>query len=245
MRIHLINPNTSKGMTQHMALTARQVAAPNTHIEAVTAKMGPVTIESHFDEAMSVIGIADAINAGEQVGVDGYILSCFGDPAIWAVRELTEKPVLGIAQASFIMASMISKRFAVVTSLNRTITVAEHLLESYGMKSLCAGVLAIDLPVSDIEGDIAVKETIRQARYAKDTLRAGAVVLGCGGMTAKREYIENEARIPVIDGVVSAVKLLEAMHALGIKTSKVNDLAYPIAKAFTGDLSRFGSNLVG
>lgn len=244
MHIHLINPNTSKNMTESMAATAACYANKETVIMPVTAQMGPQTIESHFDEAMSIVAMADAIKAGEEMGADAYILACFGDPCIWAIREMTDKPVLGIAQASFMMASLVCKQFAVVTSLARTITIAEHLLHEYGMNKQCAGVLAVDLPVEAIDSDDSVQAVIKTACHARDNLRAGAIVLGCGGMSAQREYIETQVGIPVIDGVIAAVKLLEAMQGLGLKTSKVGDLAYPPAKVFTGSLSRFGQGNV-
>jgi allantoin racemase len=44
---------------------------------------------------------------------------------------------------------------------------------------------------------------------------------------------------PVIDGVGAGVKLVEALVGLGLGTSKVGDLAYPLPKAYTGDLARF------
>jgi allantoin racemase len=45
--------------------------------------------------------------------------------------------------------------------------------------------------------------------------------------------------IPVIDGVTAAVKFLEALVNLGLSTSKVGDLAYPIPKLYTGMLAPF------
>ncbi len=50
--------------------------------------MGPASIESHYDEALSVPGVLDEIAKGERDGVDGYVLACFGDPGLDAAREL-------------------------------------------------------------------------------------------------------------------------------------------------------------
>jgi allantoin racemase len=43
--------------------------------------------------------------------------------------------------------------------------------------------------------------------------------------------------VPVIDGVGAAVKMVEALVGLGLKTSKRGDLAFPLNKPFTGRLS--------
>lgn len=241
MDIHLINPNTTSAMTHSMCTSAQCVANANTTIKGITSTIGPSTIESYFDEAMSVVGIADAIQAGDQDGADGYILACFGDPCIDAARELTDKPVIGIAQASFIMASLISPQFTVITSVSRTIGMAEHLLDKYGMRSLCSGVLAVDMPVNDIESREATRAIINMGKQAKANSRTGAIVLGCGGMSGQCNAISNGIGLPVIDGVSSAVKLLECLYALGLNTSKQTDWAKPIGKLFSGELTRFGT----
>lgn len=243
MNIHLINPNTTSSMTDQMVKVASEIANIDTIITGRTPKHGPVSIESHFDEAMSIVGVSEEVLKADAEGADAIVLACFGDPNIWAARELTDKPVLGIAQAAFIMASMVSTKFAVVTSLQRTVIIAEHLLDQYGYSHLCPQVLAVNLPVLALEDETAKQSIINKCIEARDAKanEAGAIVLGCGGMTHFKKEIEKEVGIPIIDGVQSAVKLLEAMIGMGLKTSKYGDLAYPIVKPFVGDLKRFGS----
>lgn len=240
MKIHLINPNTTQSMTKHMVTTAQSIANPTTQIIGLTAPHGAVSIESHFDEAMSIVGVSDCIRQAESEDSDGMILACFGDPNIWATRELTTVPVIGIAQAAFIMASLISTEFAVVTSLQRTVIQAKHLLQMYGYSHVCPQVLAVDLPVLALEDDTALHSIIKHAKIARDN-GAGAVILGCGGMAHLQSTIEKEVGIPIVDGVQSATKLLEAMAGMGLKTSKFGDLANPIPKPFLGELARFGN----
>ena len=97
MKIKLINPNTTRSMTDLIAQAGRDVAAPGTEILAATSRSGPASIEGHFDEAMSVLGLVDEILEGPKA--DAYIIACFGDPGLMAAREITDAPVLGIAEA--------------------------------------------------------------------------------------------------------------------------------------------------
>ena len=53
MRIKVINPNTTAGMTAKIGEAARAVAASGTEILAVNPAAGPVSIESHYDEAVT------------------------------------------------------------------------------------------------------------------------------------------------------------------------------------------------
>ena len=61
MKIHLINPNTSQHMTEQMQESAQAVANASTEIVGRTPKHGAVSIESHFDEAMSIVGVAEEV----------------------------------------------------------------------------------------------------------------------------------------------------------------------------------------
>ncbi|MDI5987571.1 aspartate/glutamate racemase family protein [Halomonas sp. M4R5S39] len=236
MHIRVINPNTTAGMTATIGEAARRIAAPGTHISATQPDAGPVSIESHFDEAISAVGVLEEVLAGEREGADAYVIACFGDPGLMAARELTRAPVIGIAEAAFHMASLISTRFSIVTTLGRTGIIAEHLLEQYGFRHHCRRVRAAEIPVLDLEedGDAALSRLIGECRRARDVDGIGAIVLGCGGMADLTDEIAREVGLPVVEGVTAAVKLTEALVGLGLGTSKHGDLAFPRPKAFTG-----------
>ena len=244
MHIRVINPNTTQAMTDTIGTAASAVAAPGTRISATQPESGPVSIESHFDEAVSVLGVLDEIRAGEREGVDAYIIACFGDPGLNAARELTRAPVIGIAEAAFHAATLISTRFSVVTTLPRTTIIAEHLLDSYGMASRCRRVRAADIPVLELEEnpDLALERIIEECLKAKQEDGIGAIVLGCGGMADLTPQISAAVGLPVVEGVTAAVKLAEALVGLGLQTSKHGDLDFPLPKPFTGRFAEY-SNL--
>ncbi|MFL4257463.1 aspartate/glutamate racemase family protein, partial [Escherichia coli] len=76
-------------------------------VEAVSPAMGPASIESHYDEALSIPGILAEIAAGEKNEVDGYVIACFGDPGLDAARELAKGPVVAVAEAAMNYASFL------------------------------------------------------------------------------------------------------------------------------------------
>ncbi len=236
MQIRLINPNTTASMTEKMGEAASRIAAPGTHIIATTPRSGPVSIECHFDEAISAVGVAEEVRAGEAENTDAYIIGCFGDPGLLAARELTQAPVIGIAEAAFHMATLISTRFSIVTTLGRTGIIAEHLLQSYGFSHHCRRIRAAEIPVLDLEdnGDQALDRIIQECLRAKAEDNIGAIVLGCGGMADLTPIIQKAVGLPVVEGVTAAVKLAESLVSLGLGTSKYGDLAYPGPKVFTG-----------
>jgi len=231
-RIQIINPNTCVEMTTSIGDAARRVAAVNTEIIAQSPERGVVSIEGHYDEAISAVGVLELIQQGKAQRVDGHIIACFGDPALHAARELAQAPVIGIAEAAFHVASLVATKFSIVTTLARTKIIAEHLLQQYGFERKCAQIRCIDLPVLALEHDkqAAYEKLLESCQQAKMHDGIGAIVLGCGGMAEMADQVSLELGIPIIDGVRAAVKLIEGLHGLGIQTSKWGDYDYPLMK---------------
>jgi allantoin racemase len=170
------------------------------------------------------------------------VIACFGDPGLDAAREATNAPVLGIAEAAFHAATMLATGFSVVTTMTRTCAIAERLLQRYGFERSCRGVHSTDIPVLALEA--MARDTLAQieaaCRQALAADHSGAIVLGCAGMAALTQTLQQRLRVPVIDGVAAAVKFAEALAALGLKTSKRGDYARPLPKRYEGWAATLG-----
>lgn len=236
MKLLLVNPNTSRAMTEGMAEAARAVAAPGTVVVGGQPSFGPASIEGHYDEAFGAAGVAEQVKRAQGDGYDAVVIACFGDPGLDAARELTAAPVLGIAEAAFHAASFLATGFSVVTTMTRTCVIAERLVQRYGCERQCRGVHGTDIPVLELEacGDATVAQIEAAAREALARDRSGAIVLGCGGMAALCRTLQQRLGVPVIDGVSAAVKLAESLAALDLRTSKQGDYATPLPKRYTG-----------
>jgi allantoin racemase len=241
VRIHLVNPNTTRSMTDKIAAAARAVAAPGTVIMEATSSMGPASIEGHYDDALALPGLLAAIAEAEAAGVDAHVIACFDDTGLDAARALARAPVVGIGEAGFHLAGLIAHRFAVVTTLSRSVAVIEANLMRYGLDRRCARVRASDVAVLELEDPASdararISEEIGRA-IAQD--HAEAVVLGCAGMADLARALADEHGVPVIDGVASAVTLAEALVRTGLRTSKTGPYAAPRPKAYAGRLADF------
>ena len=232
MKIKIVNPNSTASMTDKIRRCAETLAAPGTEIVATNPTDSPASIEGHSDGALAVPGLLAEIRKGEAEGCDGYVVACFDDTGLDACREVASGPVLGICEAAMHAASMISSSFSVVTTLSRSVPIIEDLAVKYGMERRCRKVRASDLPVLALEekGGRA-REVIREEILkAVREDRCEAVILGCAGMTDLTAWLSAEAKIPVIDGVAVAVKMVEALLGAGLRTSKVGAYAAPRAK---------------
>lgn len=236
MKLRVINPNTTSSMTALIGAAARAVAAPGTHIDAVQPSFGAPAIEGHHDDVWAAAGVAEQVRAGEALGADAHIIACFGDPGLHAARELSNGPVIGIAEAAFHAAALLATGFSVVTTLTRTCVIAEHLVVQYGFERRCRGIHGTDIAVLELEEpkSNAYARILECAEQALVRDRSGAIVLGCAGMADMCRTLQQRLGVPVIDGVAAAVKLAEALVSLGLGTSKRGDYAAPLAKDYAG-----------
>ena len=93
MKILLLNPNTSESLTTRLLAAAVQVVGPDTQILPATAPRGVPYISTR---AEAQIGGAIALEMlAERAGsYDAAVIAAFGDPGLFAARELFEVPAI-------------------------------------------------------------------------------------------------------------------------------------------------------
>ena len=242
MKILVINPNTSEEFNRKLNQTAKEYALPSTEVKVISPKSGPKSIEGIYDEALSVQGTIEAFIDHEK-GFDGCVVACYSDPlAVYALREITTKPVLGIAEASIHLACLLGNKFSIVTTNERWGPLLHEAVRKYGVESRCASVRTTGLRVLDLEseGEGAVEKAIeREALAAVKQDGAEVICLGCAGMSGFDKALEERLGVPVLDGFVCALKLLELFEQYGLRHSKILTYAAPLSKELTGLSSRF------
>ena len=238
-KICIINPNTTKAMTHKIDLTAKNFANVDTEIISVEPNIGPESIEGYYDEAFCIPGLIEEIN--NNINADGYIIACFDDTGLDAVRSITDKPVIGIGEAAYHVASIVSGNFSVITTLSRSINPLKHNLKKYGLFEKCVSISAIEVPVLYLE-EISNDNLDKLNKGIEKTIledNSEAIILGCAGMSNLAKDLELNHGLPVIEGVSSAVVLIEGLINLQIKTSKIGSYALPREKQYKGFLSKF------
>lgn len=240
MNILLANPNTTASMTRRMEAAASAVVGPDTRITALTAAYGPPSVEGYYDEALCVPPLLEAVVPLAR-GADGVVVGCFDDTGVDALRCRLDVPVIGICQAAMQSAAVLSNTFSVITTLQRAVPALERLALHYGFERRCRRIRAAEVPVLDLEdpdsGALAVIED--EIERALEDDGAEAIVLGCAGMVEFSRILSAKFGVPVIEGVTAAVKTVEGLAALGLKTSSRGGYAPPRRKTYSGDFARF------
>jgi allantoin racemase len=238
MRIHLITPIVTEGIR-----TLDDIAAFNSADLSITQSLiatGPASIESEFDEAMSVPGIVAEAIAAERSGADAIIIDCMGDPGLNAAREVVSIPVLGPSETSMHLAAMLGHKYSVVTVLDSVIPMIENLAKIYGTSEKLVSVRAIDIPVLELEAapERLIAELATASVAAVEEDGAHAIVLGCTGFLGCAEGItaaleSKNYNLPVIDPIPSTVCVAAGIVRAGLTHSK-RTYAQPRSKDLKG-----------
>lgn len=236
MKIKVINPNTSWNMTREVEEIAKKYAGEGTEVYAVSPPTGPDSVESLYDEALAVPGvISEVIKGDREEKADAFIIACFGDPGLEAAREVTDKPVIGIAQAAIAMARLMAPNFSILYVLDKSQKIIENVLTLHHANKECCSIRSIGLGVLESED----KEKLEKALYEKAKIcveedGAECILLGCAGYVGFAETLKEKLGVLVLDGVVPAVKLAEAAVSMGVKIPKKTICNFPDEKTILG-----------
>lgn len=235
MKLHVINPNTSEGMTEVIRRSALAAAGPGTEIVCHMLPRGPEWSDCAYDNVLVAYEVVKMIQEDEQTGVyDGYVIASFSDPALDAVKELTRKPVVGIAEAALHFSALLGYKFSVINSIPRVAKNFDDNIRRVGAMDRLASVKLPAYKVTDFLNDVeeAKKMLLVTGREAIEKDGAEVLILGGGMLAGYSEYLSEALGVPVLDAIKCGVKLAEALVSLGLGCSKVNTYSRPGGKLY-------------
>ncbi|MGQ9645008.1 MAG: aspartate/glutamate racemase family protein [Thermodesulfobacteriota bacterium] len=233
MRIMVINPNTSKSMTDHLRQELGRIKRPDAELTVVCPERGPDTIESAYDEAYAIPPTLELVKKANQEGYDAVIIACFSDPGLEAAKEISEIPVIGIEEVTLHIAAMLGARFTVLTPRRERIPSKREDVCRRGLEHFLASIRSLDLSVAETDAE-PEKTKRRVMEIAKQAVEDGAevIILGCAGMAGYAPELESRLGVKVLDPSAVALKMAEAMVDLGLRHSKLGLFATPPNKKF-------------
>jgi len=196
-----------------------------TEVDIVAAKEGPASIESMYEEYLSIPAAAKLIYEKEKEGYDAAILGCAGDPGLDAMREITSRMlVVGPGQTSMIVGAMLGHKFSVVTIEDSMVASSYELAYKAGVLQKLASVVSVNIPVLEllVNRDESLKKIIEVGKLAVERDKADSLVLGCMtmGFLDVAEEIEKAVGVPVVNPSKVSLKVAEALVGSRITHSK-------------------------
>jgi hypothetical protein len=232
-RILIINPNTAQDTAEIMQAQCRAVAEPGTYVEATHIQSRPgfsaYKVFSYVDLAICT---TETIKLAwkNRDRFDGMIVAGFSDVGVDAIKEILPIPVLGIAEASYHLAGLISHRFTVLTGTTKWTPPKDDYVRALGVESRVASFRSYSEWDENDSFEALKARLLAVARTAMKEDGAEAVILGGGPLVGYGKVLQEELGIPVIDPTIAAFKLMETMVGLGYAQSKKNRWSPPLDK---------------
>ena len=246
MRLLLINPNTTAAITEKVVQVARSGAVPGVEIVGVTGRFGARYIASRSAYAIAGHAALDAWAAYGEAH-DAVVIACFGDPGLDGLRELSPKPVVGMAEASIHAACLLGRRFAIVTGGERWVAMLEEFVAARGLADRLAGVLAVPQTGAAIaeNPDAALQGLADCCNEAVTNRGADVVILGGAGLAGLAALLRERVGVPLVDCVLAAVGEAQALAALDTAKAASGSFAPPAPVDSIGLASPLAARLNG
>jgi len=235
MRLLILNPNTSTGVTDLIAVAARAAAAPGTELTFATATRGVPYIATRTEAAIGG-HVALEMLADHQPGFDAAVIAAFGDPGIGAARELFPQPIIGMAEAGMLTACMMGKRFAIVTFSNALTAWYRECVEWHALTARLAGIFTLTEPFRAID-DVQTEKADVLVALCHDALAqsdADVIVLAGAPLAGFAAKVQGRVPVPLVDCVAAAVCQAETLVRLGMTPASAGGFARPAPKPTTG-----------
>jgi Asp/Glu/hydantoin racemase len=235
VRLLIVNPNTTDAVTDLLVNAGRHVAAPDTELVPLTAPRGMPYISTRA-EAQIGGAIALEMLAEHHGNAEAAIIAAFGDPGLFAARELFDIPVIGMSEAAMLTARMLGKRFAVVTFTKQLVGWFRDCVDMHQMAPHCVAVRAITEPFASMISVQVDKEDllVELALRAVEEDDADVIILAGAPLAGLAQKVRERIPVPVVDPIAAAVKQAEALVALSPRKAVAGSFRRPAAKSTKG-----------
>jgi Asp/Glu/hydantoin racemase len=213
-RILVVNPNSDKGVTASLdrALAGLRFAG-GPKIACATLEEAPLGIQTAGDAAAVVPPLVRLATA-HAATTDAFVIACFGDPGVHAVREATGRPAIGIGEAGLTLALNLGERIGIVTNLESDVPAHWRQARALGVGDRIAGVRAVGIPVVGLADEArSAPRMIDAGRRLVAEEGADVLVPACAGMARYAAALREATGTPVVDATVAAVGV--ALAAIG------------------------------
>ena len=213
--ILVINPNSTERMTREIDAACAPLRIPGGPvIETATLKDGPPGVESQQDVDGLISPLVSFVKKNQDH--DAFVIACYSDPGMHSVREVTKKPVLGIAECGILTALTLGQKFGVIAILAKSIPRHLRYMGGLGVMDRLAGELPVGLGIAEMaDKKKTFARMVEVGKALKDEHGANVIVMGCAGMAEHRKPLQDAVGLPVVEPTQAAVTMAIGRVRLG------------------------------
>jgi allantoin racemase len=214
--------------TRQIAAYAVDHAPPLSRVLTVAPPHGPEGIDSVLDTTLAAVEVVrEIVRAGDDH--DACVIACGVDPGLAAARQVSSRPVVGIAEAGMLAACLVGHRFVIPVLSRAQVGVMSDLARAYGFEHRVAAVPSVGTTAAAHFSDAeAVFPALRQAAEAAlETAGGDCVVLTGAAMAGLERPLQDALGVPVICGLSAGLELAGMLGRLDLRTSRLGRYATP------------------
>ena len=202
-RLLVINPNSSVAVTAAIDASIATLRLPGgPMIDTHTLTEGPPSVTTQRDAEGVVMPLVRLV---EHEPADAFVLACFSDPGLHAVREAAGgRPVMGIAEWGILRAITLGERFGIIALSRHSIRRQRRLVRAMGLDCRYAASRAVEATATETTGDAMHARLAAAGRTLIEQDDADVLVLGCAGMAMHRASLAKALGVPVVEPVQQA-----------------------------------------
>jgi len=235
MKLLIINPNTTRQVTDTIGAAARAAASAGTEIVMATARFGADVISSRAEDIVAAHAALE-VAAQHDGKCDAVIIAASWDSGLLGIREALKVPVVGLTESAATIATLLGDRFGLVTFGARSVPCYRNRIKSYGMGERLAGIGCVDIDRTRMYSDRAatVAKIVECARHLIEQ-HGAEVIIPSGAVTAGlHAEIQALLPVPVIDAASCAVQLAESLVRLGPFKAQAGSFSVPAGRKVGG-----------
>lgn len=210
-RYLVINPNTNVLTSKRLQDVLTPLVPQDVTLEIRTAQFGAQYIAceaSHAVASHACLDVWASHQSASTQALQGVVIGCFGDPGLFALREVSACPVTGLAEASFIQAAARGP-FAIVTGGERWKPMLQRLANNLGFGAQLRHIETVAPSGATLQADpdLAIR-CLSQACQQAAQPGVKTIILGGAGLAGYARLLQAHSPLPLIDSVVAGWHLM-------------------------------------
>jgi allantoin racemase len=210
-----VNPVQGGAFDADVAALIESVRAPQHTARIRHLEIGPPHLEYHLYEHQALGPMLELFSEAQADGCAAAVIGCFYDGGLREARELLRMPVVGMGEASMLLAATLGHRFSIIVGRRKWIPKMTDNAVVLGLDRKLASFRSVEMGIPEIQEDPGafLDRVIEEARLA---VRDGAEVVVLAEHTSPKFRARAQAELPVpfVDPGVACWKWAEMMADL-------------------------------
>lgn len=189
---------------------------------------GPPHLEYHLYEHEAFSGMLRLMREAEDEGCAAGVIGCFYDGGLRELREALTMPVVGMAEASLLLAVTMGHKFSIIVGRRKWIPKMSDNVVLQGLERRLASFRSVEMGIPDVlaDPDLFFDRVIEEGIRAVEQDGAEVIVLSEIATPAFWKRASEELPVPLIDPGVACWKWAELVADLYERQGLTHSKAY-------------------